>query len=569
MNKKVMNKKVMKKKKAAALISALCLAILITGCSGKSQKPSDSNGKPNSATESASGSKASSGKEIKVSDPNEFPIVTNPVTLTAWTGKREHISDPKTNTMITEYEKKTGVHIKWTFVPGEEYSTQLNLSFAGGEYPDMYLTNLTPEQVQTATESKILLPLNDLIESQGTNTKKVLEENPEYKEYLTSHDGNIYTLMETDVGVHMRNTHKMFLYNDWLQKLGGKVPETTGEFRDYLIQIRDKDLNGNGKKDEIPMISFGAEGDPVPYIMDSFQMTGDNYYYIDDSGKLVFAPITDDWKEGLRYLNDLYQEGLFYAEETYTQDGDSLKALVNKKKGEDFLVGAVPSFFQGRFIDTGVLNWTDYVPIGPLKGPSGHQAVPDNGIVFRLCSAISSQCKYPEVAMKWLDYWTGEEGTFDNVYGMKKGVNYEMVDEPAFSGADQSVKVLQNSYSDNFRFGENMVPKVDSEKIRYAVTDDESTYNTNNTFILMQAARMYESYYQSLNIPSIVWSDKETISKMTEDSGLFNDYIKRANTEFILGTRSLDKDWDAYLKELKDMGLKDYLTVLRKYYGAK
>jgi putative aldouronate transport system substrate-binding protein len=80
---------------------------------------------------------------------------------------------------------------------------------------------------------------------------------------------------------------------------------------------------------------------------------------------------------------------------------------------------------------------------------------------------------------------------------------------------------------------------------------------------------MYEPYYQSLNIPSIVWSDKETISKMTEDSGLFNDYIKRANTEFILGTRSLDKDWDAYLKELKDMGLKDYLTVLRKYYGAK
>lgn len=72
------------------------------------------------------------------------------------------------------------------------------------------------------------------------------------------------------------------------------------------------------------------------------------------TGKVVFEATADTWREGLRWMNHLYEEGLFYAEETYVQDRDQLRAVVNVADPTQYVVGAIPTFWEGRFVDLSV-----------------------------------------------------------------------------------------------------------------------------------------------------------------------------------------------------------------------
>ena len=92
--------------------------------------------------------------------------------------------------------------------------------------------------------------------------------------------------------------------------------------RPRRIAIRDNDANGNGDAtDEIPLIGFynGRKSDPICFLMNPFELYTDNYYYITDEGQIHFSAITDGWREGLKYIADLYAEGLI-DESTYVQD---------------------------------------------------------------------------------------------------------------------------------------------------------------------------------------------------------------------------------------------------------
>ncbi|MNF12244.1 hypothetical protein D3C80_2136640 [compost metagenome] len=45
-------------------------------------------------------------------------------------------------------------------------------------------------------------------------------------------------------------------------------------------------------------------------------------------------------------------------------------------------------------------------------------------------------------------------------------------------------------------------------------------------------------------------------------------YIEQNELQFITGNKDLNKDWDAYVKGLKDLKLDRYLEILQKAYDA-
>ena len=59
----------------------------------------------------------------------------------------------------------------------------------------------------------------------------------------------------TDCPTDLVNT-ECVVNKDWLNKLGLKKPTTVDELYDVLVAFRDKDPNGNVKKDEIPFIGL-------------------------------------------------------------------------------------------------------------------------------------------------------------------------------------------------------------------------------------------------------------------------------------------------------------------------
>ena len=51
------------------------------------------------------------------------------------------------------------------------------------------------------------------------------------------------------------NPYRMYINQKWLDNLGLDMPTTTDELRDVLQAFREKDPNGNGQTDEIPLFT--------------------------------------------------------------------------------------------------------------------------------------------------------------------------------------------------------------------------------------------------------------------------------------------------------------------------
>nr|WP_256719746.1 extracellular solute-binding protein [Paenibacillus glucanolyticus] len=99
--------------------------------------------------------------------------------------------------------------------------------------------NISPAQQMIYSTQGAFLPLNELIEKQGTNTKKMFQDNPEIQSTITAVDGNIY---------HCSMSKKMWIYEPWLKKLNLDMPETTDELYEVLKAFKKNDPNGNGNR---------------------------------------------------------------------------------------------------------------------------------------------------------------------------------------------------------------------------------------------------------------------------------------------------------------------------------
>lgn len=557
-------------KKQLSILAALALCISLASCGSGGSASSSSAPTSSSAPAASPSSSAASSEAGGIFNETGFPIVNEPVTLKIW-GSETVQGDYNALISTTAYEEMTGVHIEW-----DQYSSSMdgneafNLLIASDDLPDIISSGHSTQRIVMCAEGDIILPLNDLIEKYGVNYKKALEEQPQYRDMLTAPDGNIYTFMYTDVGVHKDSEYKMWVYKDWLEKLNLKAPTTPEEFKQMLIAFKEQDPNGNGQADELPLVGFynGRQSDPLCFLMNPYQLYNANYFTITDDGKINFLANTDGWRDGLRYLNDLYESGLI-AEETYVQDKTQFQALLNRPEGET-IVGAFPFWYQGDAIDSTVLKWTDYEPLAPLKGPTGlQQSAARKGGNFNLNGMITTKCENPEIAFRWLDYFLSEEGNLFTQFGIE-GETYEWVDKPAFSGAAKSIQATKDNVSGTLLWNSGYVPRYDSQSVRYATTNDENLRDVDNTYVLFSAAKVYEPFYVWHNIPDVVWnSDPDIDSARSDYQVSFNEYIAATDTAFVLGNLDIDSDadWQSYLDTLNSMGLEKYIETLGAYYG--
>ena len=160
--------------------------------------------------------------------------------------------------------------------------------------------------------------LDDYIETYGVETKKVMEEMPGMRDMITSPDGHIYSLPTINDCLHNQYRTRAWINTQWLDAVGMDMPKTPEEFEAVLQAFKDKDPNGNGVADEIPMLGNNLpKNNIVTYLMNAFiYMHGSDiqdpstlYLYMED-GKIQFAPDKDAYREGLAWINSLIDKGL-------------------------------------------------------------------------------------------------------------------------------------------------------------------------------------------------------------------------------------------------------------------
>lgn len=475
-------------------------------------------------------------------------------------------------------EERTGVHINFIVCNNNEWNTNFQLSLASEDYPDIYCGGFGTNTIVELSSAGVIIPLEDAIEAYAPNLTALLEENPDIRKAITAPDGHIYAF-PTIRSQEAEDTYmyKTWVYNDWLEAYtdatGNGMPETTDEYKDMLIYFRDNDMNGNGDPtDEIPLTgTYSRESnDPFYYFMNGFCYCTSSFVQADEDGNVTTMATSDEFREGLMYLNDLYNEGLLY-EGTYTQSLTQFRAMTSVSP-ENVIIGAAAAGYPMRLVTPaeGLVQYLDYTAVPPVTGPNGYHGTPAgyaNQVTMN--NIITSACEDVELAVRWLDDAYSAEGKAWYTYGGVEGVDWEWVDEPSFGGGERSVKRL--TARENETYLSYVIPVVTDR----AVFDSNAASDTptSTTLCGLLAIKDYETDAVMTGFPPTVWCmDEDLIQEMSElKTQVVTNGIITYVDKFILGVLDIHDDqvWADYIQELEDRGLEQYLTDMEIYYFGK
>ncbi len=561
-------------KKAAALFLAAMMVLMSFAACGKKESSEGNEGNESPGTENTSPTK---GEDNNASAEKE--------TITIALQTYSSITDYDDNYLTKKLEEELGINIEFHLLSAdaEEVKTQLALLFSSGKnLPDVICTgSMSAQSILEYGNQEVFVPLNgwisDADKAPNFNAIKSEEDKASMMKAAASADGNIYGLPNCEPQTWNLTPFRLYINEVWLDKSDLTMPATTEEYYEVLKAFATRDPNGNGVRDEIAAygISAGTYGENITIpLMNSF------IYYpaatisnatltLSDDGKTVIAPfIREEWKEGLAYLNQLCSEGLLPAS-VFTDDRTQFMAVLNNEDAN--LVGSLSTGSLSRWnnYDTNA-NGQEFVMLPPLKGPGGIAYSPYLQYNPVPMWFITSSCENPELALKLGDLFYRNDYSNIARYG-EEGVDWttdeSITSQPQYSNAyieaglydKVSLVILKDIWGENNnKFWRNINP-------RYASVDDGNTWANSapydpgvksSKFYADNYAYNYAAHPEFL-LPSLSYTGEEA-EEQAEAIVNISSYVSQSMAQFITGARPLS-EWDAYVKDIENMGLSVWL----------
>jgi putative aldouronate transport system substrate-binding protein len=289
-----------------------------------------------------------------------------------------------------------------------------------------------------------------------------------------------------------------------------------------------------------------------------------------DNGAIKAAFTEPGYKEGLKYMAQLYAEGLIDPQ-AFTNDQAQGQQL---GEAATPILGAQGAGWYGVFTQNGGPSgrWKEYVPIAPLKGPSGMQQTPQSTYVATGGQAnfvITKLAKNPEAAFRMADLFYGFESTTASVFGVEGEDWVRAKDgDVSIAGGKAQYTVLKvwGGSPQNRHWSQN-APTFRTNEYRMAQTFNPADPLERNLYEWTK--NLYEPYgTKDKAVPPLVFTAEQ--SKLF---GELNTTVFAAVDEwfanFVSGKANVDAEWDAYVKNLNDSGLDDLLGIYQTAYDAK
>lgn len=486
-----------------------------------------------------------------------LPIAKNTITLNVLTTRWGSMGDTFTkNQWLVDLEKQTNVKIKWQVQSLNDWSEQKSIMLASGELPDIIIGDQTFTSEDIVNNQDLFQPMDDLIEQYMPNYKKALAEYPQIKKVSIFPDGKMYSLAK-NLPLRPSVGNQPIINKTWLDKLGLKAPTTVDELENVLKAFKEKDPNGNGKADELPVI--GTNKSLNLNLLYPF-MEADPYdtNFVLESGKPVYKYATAGYKEGVKWLNKLYKEGLIDTE-AFTAD-DTMDTAKNQDANTarvGFTYAWTPDALFGK--------WSgQYEAIAPIAGPDGTKRAGGDPDGYSSITGneveITKTCKHPEIAARWVDQFYTNEASIQNFWGaigtvIKKNSDgtYELNDPPAGTSAD--AWYWDQSLRD---FGPKYVTKDFQSKIKLSSKSGDG--------LKLEISKLGEQYLQKDFFPNNIMHTAEEYAEMPTLATDLGNYANATLAKWVT-KGGVDAEWDAYQKKLKDMGLDKYVKIQSDAYN--
>ena len=571
--------KTAKMKKILAVLLAAMSAASLAACGGNETASSGASSSGGAAAPGAGEGTETAAEDFVCPDYDNLNFdgdyITCKETTTLEIGCYQDplITDYDDNKMTNYLEDLLNIEIEWELYPAADALSKIRVMISSGtELPDILgMNGFSSIDVYEWGSEGAILPLDDYIENYSKYYKDIIDETPLYRKQLTMPDGHIYAFPNIIESLPNSYSQRAWINKKWLDTLGLDIPTTTDELEAVLKAFVTGDPNGNGKPDEIGLSGStnGANTRAYDWIMNAFiyngrPSVGDSQVRtnVSEDGKTLSTPFTtDEWREGLSYMNRLCEEGL-YDPVAFTQDNNGYISVLNTEEGS--LLG-VP-IGMGLSINTD--EAADYVPMNPISGPDGvswanyfpttataHMLMTDScdtpGAAFALCDAllsydVSVRARFGEPGV---DCILNEDGT---QVSMLEG--YDAVLQPLVDWAAQTNVWWHGSY-----------PTYAPEELIVGHAWDGDVGNTQ--YQVTQAVPYYRGKEPEYVTGTLIFTSEEA-DAISDSTTTIIDYVNESIARFITGDLDIDDDsaWQNYLDELQAMGLSDLLSVYQAAY---
>lgn len=319
-------------------------------------------------------------------------------------------------------EERTGVKVKYIHPVANMESEQFNLLLVSDDLPDVIVSGWHNYGAQKAIDEGYIMPLNDMMEKWAPNFSKVLKEMPHVDSVLKTDNGSYYAFP------FIRESQELCVYagpivrKDWLDKAGLPIPETIDEWETMLYKFKEMGA-------EVPFaIANNTAAFASGAFIGAYGVTSG--FYIDDNGKVAYGPLEKGYKDFLLKMKKWYDEGLLDKNFSSTDVKILDSYVLNDKTGGTFQLA---NSGLKSWLDTSAKNGRSDIDLvaAPYpvlnKGDRPQFSQMDQQYVANKAYAITTNCKNPELAMRFLDYGYSDEGYIFYNYGIE-GVSYEQKD---------------------------------------------------------------------------------------------------------------------------------------------
>lgn len=479
-----------------------------------------------------------------------FPLCDELTTFTIWAPSTmapvaAGMTTPNDNTVYQAIEKKTNIHIDWKlYMTGSELES-FNLIVSTGDYPDSFMSftvaAIYPNGPSEYIEKEVILDLRDIIEQFCPNYLKAMKiDEVSYKSLMT--DNGEIPLFRSIRAKRATSYAGGMVRQDWLDNAGYVgTPDTYDDWREMLTALK-------GQANIAPMYLASRSG------QDTFMLAGfgASNGFLQINGKVIYSPITDEYKNYLITMNQWYEEGLidpdFMTRVHYYVDSNM---FINGDFGYYYGVYTIPATYEavtGR-------PATDITFLSvPAVNPGDKRQVNygiDESLLGGGNAAISTACSNPTLLAKWFDYfyydittvnWGLEGEAFEYVDGRPVSTDLIVNNPDGLSQSDAAYK---------YRIS-HLHPLVLLEEVEEAAIAKE----------ILEARSIWDSDWDvenSYTIPELSMTADET-SVYAGTYTDINTYVVECATKFITGYMDLS-EWDNYVAQVKSMGIDKCIEV--------
>ena len=517
----------MKKKRIIAMLTTIMMSVsIISGCGG------------NGDTQENAAQQEAENTDETVKNLAETELDKSEIQIELVTGDGVTLPDEKDNFVEQGLKEALGFDVKLNILgAGADYATALNARISGGDIPDMFVVP-SMDSIYQYAKNGIILGLNDY----SSQLQPLMEWAGEDTIIANSYEGELYMIpQKTTI-----NYDTWMIRQDWLDKVGAKMPTTMEELLEVAKKFTYEDPDGNGQNDTYGFSSSGL-GAGFGGILNSYGASAANNIILVD-GEITSTLLQPHMVEGLEMCKKFVDAGVVDPDIVANDDNTIKDKMIQGK------VGICPYAWSGVYKKITMekikevnpeANWVWFNP--PESGTGDPAAYSTRSMCkagkWCINAKLAEQPDKLKAVFELLNYLTTEEGQRLVCYGIE-GRHYNMVDG----------KVVKTELMDkecDFLWPYQIPLRDDREYLAVKFLEAKE--------VIDFAANMNEIEIYDAGVTLPEGFHKEDMDKYIQDNMI----------SFIFGQRPLE-EYDQFLEELnKSFSFDEYMDEARRQLQEK